>query len=270
MWLFLLILVASVSFAGEVRPVTRELVQSRFARLRPTNEERALELRRLFGEAGCTAPNYSEQKLLSSKTPNIICMLPGSSKETVVVSAHFDKRGPGEGAIDNWSGASLLPSLFECMRDGVHRLSFEFVGFTDEEKGLIGSREYTNQLSKQRRPEILLDANIDSIGLAGPVRVWAQRSDDFLLTSAAVVADAQKIPLGANVMDRRYDSDAGPFIAWNIPVIDFHSLTGETVKLLHTKGDNRGALDPNSYYDQYRFLVAYLGYLDATLQRANP
>jgi Zn-dependent M28 family amino/carboxypeptidase len=269
--LILLIFFASISFAAdEPRILGPDAIQSRFSRLHSKNDERALELRRLFMEAGCESKNYSEDRILSSKLPNLICVLAGSSKQTVVVSAHFDNRGPGEGAIDNWSGASLLPSLFESLSGSPHRLTFEFIAFTDEEKGLIGSRDFAGHLSKEDRAEILLNVNIDCVGLAGPIRAWSGRSDDFLLTAAAVVADQIKVGIGADALGKRYDSDAAVFIAWKIPAIDVHSLTRDTLPLLHSKRDVRAALDAKSYYDHYRFLAAYLAYLDATIDIPAP
>ena len=263
----LAVVFASVSFgASVIRVLPADTIQSRFSRVHAKNEERAAELEKLFKEAGCDANSYSEDRILSSKLPNIECALAGSGKRTVVVSAHFDNRGPGEGAIDNWSGASLLPSLFESLKGSPHRLTFEFIGFTDEEKGLIGSRDYVGHLSKEHRANILLNVNIDCVGLPGRIRVWAGRADNLLLTSAAEVADRTGIFVAADTLDQnRYDSDAGAFIAWNIPVIDFHSLTQDTLRLLHSKRDVRTAIDPKSYYDHYRFLAAYLAYLDEVL-----
>jgi hypothetical protein len=267
MRLILLALLWSVPLAaGEPKILGPEIIQARFARIHSQNDERAAELRQLFLEAGCVAQNFSEEKILSSKLPNLICTIPGASKETLVISAHFDNRGPGEGAIDNWSGASLLPSLYESLRGSPHRLTLEFIGFTDEERGLIGSRDHVGHLSKAERAQTLLDVNIDSIGLAGPIRVWSGRTDDFLLNASAIVADRAKIAISANALDKRYDSDAAAFMAWNIPVIDLHSLTPETLHLLHSKRDVRTALDAKSYYDDYRFLAAFLSYLDDVLE----
>ena len=251
--------------AGEPKILAPEIIQARFARIHSANDERAAELRQIFMDAGCGPPSYSEEKILSSKLPNLICIIPGASKETLVISAHFDNRGPGEGAIDNWSGASLLPSLYESLRGSPHRLTLEFIAFTDEEKGLIGSRDHVGHLSKTERAQILLDVNIDSIGVAGPIRVWSGRTDDFLMNAAAVVADRAKVSISAGALDKRYDSDASAFMAWNIPVIDLHSLTPETIHLLHSKRDLRAALDPKSYYEHYRFLASFLAYLDDTL-----
>ena len=46
---------------------------------------------------------------------------------------------------------------------------------------MIGSREYVNHLSKEQRAAVLFDVNIDCMGLTGPTRAWAGRSDSFLL-----------------------------------------------------------------------------------------
>jgi hypothetical protein len=263
---WLLFLSAMTLAAAEPKILAPEIIQSRFSRIHSANDERAAEIRRLFMDAGCGAPNYSEEIIQSSKLPNLVCIIPGTSKETLVISAHFDNRGPGEGAVDNWSGSSLLPSLYESLRGSPHRLTLKFIAFTDEEKGLIGSRDHVNHLSKADRAATLLDVNIDSIGLDGPIRIWSGRTDDFLMNAAAIVADRGKIPISAAAMDRRYDSDAAAFMAWNIPVIDLHSLTPDTLHLLHSKRDVRTAIDAKSYYDDYRFLAAFLSYLDEVLE----
>jgi Iap family predicted aminopeptidase len=67
------------------------------------------------------------------------------------------------------------------------------------------------------------------------------------------------------VLSARYDSDASAFMVWNIPAIDFHSLTRDSLPLLHSKRDIPAAIDQASYYRQYQFLVAYLSYLDRKL-----
>ena len=52
-----------------------------------------MELRQLFMEAGCESKDYSEGKILSSKLPNLICVLPVrpneplSSARTSIIAA---------------------------------------------------------------------------------------------------------------------------------------------------------------------------------------
>src|SRR5256885_7799726 len=93
----------------------------------------------------------------------------GDHPRKIIVGAHFDSVG-GDGIIDNWSGAVLLPMLFE-FTDGAHRRhAFEFVGFAAEEKGLLGSRAYLKSIPKADREQIAAVIIMDSLGLTATQR----------------------------------------------------------------------------------------------------
>lgn len=182
---------------GTVEPA---VVEQRFDRLQLKNEQRAAVLREIFAEAGCTAERWSEQKIDSAKRPNLICTLPGTTDRRVVVSAHYDKVSTGEGAIDNWSGASLLPSLFQALSTVPRSHTFVFLLTSDEELGLIGSKEFVRHLTKEQLRTMDGDVNIDSIDLAGPTNVWVSRADKTLFNAAMSVAAALGLPMrGVNV-----------------------------------------------------------------------
>ena len=114
------------------------------------NKQREATLRQLFVEAGCSDQNISEQQVKGSKLPNVICILPGSSDKVIIVGAHFDRVSEGDGVVDNWSSASLLPSFYEGLKNGPHKHTYIFVGFTDEEQGEVGSRFYARQMTKDQ------------------------------------------------------------------------------------------------------------------------
>src|SRR5262249_7073599 len=128
--------------------VGKEIVWARLRGGPVENPDRRTRLEELFRQAGCTDDRLTNQVVKSSKLPNVICMLPGGRDYTIIVGAHFDNRGAGGGIVDNWSGASLLPSLYESLSEEPRRHNFRFIGFTDEEKGLIGSAFYTKNLDK--------------------------------------------------------------------------------------------------------------------------
>ena len=69
----------------------------------------------MFAEAGCDDGHISEQAVKGSKVPNVMCILPGTTDKVIVVGAHFDYVRAGDGVVDNWSGASLLPSIYEAI-----------------------------------------------------------------------------------------------------------------------------------------------------------
>src|SRR5260370_15932272 len=81
-----------------------------------------------------TFPNIRERV----EAPKCICVLPGSSGK-VIVGAHFDHVSEGDGVVDNWSGASLLPSLYQTVKNEPRKHTHIFIGFTDAELREVGS-----------------------------------------------------------------------------------------------------------------------------------
>ena len=63
----------------------------------------------------------------------------GKLDSLIIVGGHFDLAESGRGVVDNWSGSSLLPSLYQSLKSVPRRHNFVFVGFTDEEKGMVGN-----------------------------------------------------------------------------------------------------------------------------------
>jgi len=77
------------------------------------------------------------------------------------------------------------------------------------------------------------------------------------------------LPLSAVNVDRVGLSDSGPFLSARIPVIDFHSLTQDTLPVLHSSRDAFAAVKGKDYIDSYNLIVAYLAYLDLALSSPN-
>jgi len=83
------------------------------------------------------------------EAPKCICVLPGSSGKVIIVGAHFDHVSEGDGVVDNWSGASLLPSPYQAVKNEPRKHTYIFIGFTDEEKGEVGSHSYAQRMTKE-------------------------------------------------------------------------------------------------------------------------
>lgn len=245
------------------------VLEERLHRVADKTSDREQALHELFESVGCKESSLEEQPVKHARTPNIVCTLAGTDERRVVVGAHYDKVADGHGVIDNWSGASLLPSLFEDLHKKARRLTFVFIGFTDEEKGLVGSRYYASHLTKEDKRKILAMVNIDSLGLS-ETKIWMSRADKNLANAAAGVAHALNLPLSGMNVDKVGLSDSGPFLSERIPVIDFHSLTQETLRILHSPQDALPALKMKEYVDSCHLLEAYLAYLDTALGASAP
>jgi Zn-dependent M28 family amino/carboxypeptidase len=117
-------------------------------------------------------------------TANVVARLPGRDPslrdEVVVIGAHWDHHGIGRpvngdsilnGALDNASGVAAMLAVADAyVRTGVRpRRSLLFVGFTAEEKGLLGSQAFAeNPPVPLRRVTAIL--NIDGANLWGATR----------------------------------------------------------------------------------------------------
>jgi Zn-dependent M28 family amino/carboxypeptidase len=185
--------------------------------------------------------------------------LTGSTGSEIIVGAHFDFVDRGKGVVDNWSGCSLLPSLFQSLKETAHHHTFVFIGFTNEEEGLVGSRFYVRQLSKEARRNIKAMVNLDSLGLS-PTKM--DLADKKLATALATVASNFKLPLSVMNVRSLGRSDSDSFQDNKIPSITIHSVTSATWPILHSPRDQFSAIRLDDYYDTYLLVRAYLAYLD--------
>ena len=156
--------------------VQRETVEQRLASPPSRNQKRRDRVTALFEEVGCA--DLAQQKVRGSKLTNVVCTLPGETPRTILIGAHYDHTGQGHGIVDNWSGASLLSSLYESLSTTPRKHTFIFVGFADEERGLRGSRHYAKTLSAEEHELLEAVVNLDTLGLDLP-KIWVSRSDDL-------------------------------------------------------------------------------------------
>jgi putative aminopeptidase FrvX len=243
--------------------VPRRLIEGRLAKYIGNNKQREANLKQIFTEAGCDDQHLSEQAVKGSKLPNVICVLPGSSDKEIIVGAHFDRVSESDGVVDNWSGASLLPSLYEAVKIAPRTHTYIFVGFTDEEQGDVGSSFYVRQMTNQQAGAIDAMVNMDTLGL-GPTKVWASQSDQRLIAALAYIANRLNASIERVDVDGLGWTDADTFAARDIPRITIHSLTQKTwdAHILHSSKDNISAMRLDDYYQTYRLLAAYIAYLD--------
>jgi Peptidase family M28 len=272
------VLIASIAVASRssaqaparvhFRLQAREAIESHLKSFSDKNREREALIRKWFAESGCSDANLSEQVLDRKLPPNVICILPGETQEAIVIGAHTDKvESFGDGVVDNWTGAVLLPALFFSMSPSPRprHHTFIFVGFSGEEKGLVGSRYYADHLTSAQRARIEAMVNFDSLGL-GPTEVWASHADKVLLDALDVTAQMSKLPVSVMNPQNGATADSESFARYQIPRITLHSVTKQTWSILHSPSDKLTAVKMNEYYDSYKLIAEYLAYLDDSLK----
>lgn len=251
-----------VSIAFQAVP--SDVVTQRMQRIRSKNAEREAELKKMFGEAGCKPYQVQEQIVSRNDPPNVTCTLPGSTNSLIIVGAHFDKALTGNGAVDDWSGASLLPSLYQALQDSPRRHTFMFVGFTDEEESAAGSAFFVAHLPEDRRSAIKAMVNLQCLGL-GPTKVSPRLASKELLGPLASITKTMHADLKAvNVVSIGND-DTLAFREKKLPVITIHSLTEETLVIINSPRDDLTAVHMDRLYESYTIITEYLAYLDEVL-----
>jgi hypothetical protein len=275
-WMLVLALALSgQNVSIQDNPLSADEINRRLADFKDSNSAREHELHALFEEAGCTGEHLTEQAVKHSHEPNVVCSLPGEARpgagqdeSQIIVGGHFDFVNVGRGVVDNWSGCSLLPSLYQSLKMSPRRHTFVFIGFADEEKGLVGSRFYVHEMSKDEVRKTSAMVDLDSLGM-GPTRFDLDRGDKWLADAFAAVANGKHLPWGEVSLHQVGRSDSDSFQDRHVPALMIHSITSETFPILHTPRDQMAAMHLSDYYDTYRLVAAYLAYLDVTLDGAE-
>jgi Zn-dependent M28 family amino/carboxypeptidase len=185
---------------------------------------------------------------------NVVGLFPGSDpekkKEVVIFSAHYDHVGvddKGEifnGSDDNASGTSALLEIAEAFGDGPRPArSVAFLWVSGEEKGLLGSKWFSDHVSLPSDYKIIADINIDmvsrndgkSIGLT-PSKSHPSHTNLANLAEESAKAEGLEIKYDADQYFGRTDS--ANFARKDIPVVfffsgiheDYHKVTDEVEK----------------------------------------
>ncbi|HKF22038.1 MAG TPA: M28 family peptidase [Candidatus Angelobacter sp.] len=243
----------------EFAPVERGVVLDRVKDVPASDSQRAARIKDMFADSGCNGNFLQEQPAVGAGAPNIICELPGNSGATVIVGAHYDRSSSEGRPFDNWSGVSLLPALYQSMRDHKRRHTFIFVAFADQGKDLAGAEFFAGRMSVPARRRTEAMVNLDVLGLS-PTKVWTSHSDKDLVHDLVVMVYSLKLPASQIDMETSGATDSEPFAARHIPRITIHSLTQPNLQGAVTP------FRPDNYYDTYRLLCGYLAFLDVTLK----
>ncbi len=210
---------------------------------------------------------------------NVVAFIEGSEKpnEIIVISAHLDHEGIKDGEIyngadDDGSGTVAILEIAEAFKtaekagEGPKR-SILFLHVTGEEKGLLGSRYYTDFNPVFPLENTVANLNIDMIGRTDPNRKEGDRNYVYLIGSDKLSTDLHNISEDVNKkccdieFDYTFNDDNDPnrfyyrsdhynFAKNNIPIIfyfngiheDYHKPTDTVDKIEYDLLENRTRL----------------------------
>jgi len=175
---------------------------------------------------------------------NLVAVLPGKSKEQIVLGAHFDSWDLSEGAMDNGLGVAQLFEVARLLKkhSPINEHTIVLVFFNAEEWGLWGSRRY---VETHRNDTIRAMVNVDMVG--DIIGANAMGFDELV-----PILDSFSESLGALNFSRRTDNktwlggDHHPFILEGIPSITFYApIPAGDVRYYHDVADTFDKIDPH-------------------------
>ncbi|MFD2550703.1 M28 family peptidase [Bizionia sediminis] len=210
---------------------------------------------------------------------NVVAFIEGSEKpeEVIVLTAHLDHEGVQDGEVyngadDDGSGTVAILEIAEAFKTAVKnghapKRSIVFLHVTAEEKGLLGSRYYTDMDPIFPLKNTVANLNMDMIGRTDPKRTEGKDNYIYLIGSDKLSTELHEISEEMNKtymnieLDYRFNADNDPnrfyyrsdhynFAKHNIPVIfyfngthdDYHRPTDTPDKIRYDLLENRSRL----------------------------
>lgn len=187
-------------------------------------------------------------------TENVAAIIPGSEfpNEYLVISSHLDHIGVrngqvNNGADDDGSGTVSMLEIAEAFQQAVAdgngpRRSIVFLHVSGEEKGLLGSKYYTDQEPLYPLAQTVANLNIDMIGRLDPKREDKDPKYIYLIGSDKLSTELHEISEAVNQatvnlkLDYTYNDEKDPnrfyyrsdhynFAKNNIPIIFYFNGT---------------------------------------------
>jgi hypothetical protein len=264
---------------------------------------RLTQLKRYFGNVQCNGPNIQEQS--AGEGTNLICTLPaatpasgtrpapatdpGSPKDanpainsgparnqapgtekdegTVLFIANYAHQGSGASAVENWSGALMLPLLYNAAAAAPRQHTYVFA----EVNGQTGADALERRWLTVDRHRLTAVVALDALGL-GPVQYYISAVDSFdasitswlarQLVQASLAARDQTPLTGVPGMWFKTDVTR-PFRYRRIPTILLQSVRFDRRHLPGSAEDKAAAIGSDDYFETYHLLCYYVALLDS-------
>lgn len=221
----------------------------------------------------------AENKSEDIMSENVVAFIKGSEKpdEIIVLSAHLDHEGIKDGQVyngadDDGSGTVAVVEIAEAFKmalDAGHapKRSILFLHVTGEEKGLLGSKYYTDMEPLFPLENTVANLNIDMIGRVDPKRKEGDRNYVYLIGSDKLSSDLHNLSEEINTkymnieLDYTFNDENDPnryyyrsdhynFAKNNVPVIfyfngthdDYHQPSDTPDKIEYDLLENRTRL----------------------------
>lgn len=242
---------------------------------------RLAQLKQTFTDLQCGGKRLQEQTAPEGR--NLICTLPAAGPKTasgkedpsiILVLAHYEHEGQGRSAVENWSGALMLPFLYHALSAAPRRHTFIFA----EVDGEQGTSALFNSFTPAQRSDLLGVVALDALGL-GPARFYINPNDSSanlawmrLERPLLQAASDQRLPAPSETLPGSWSKiDATRiFRHHDIPSILVHSVAWNEREIPGSARDTDAAIDRDIYMQTITLLADYAAELDSLWPSPQP
>lgn len=197
----------------------------------------------------------------SHKTVNVVAEIPGKTDTTIVFTAHYDHLGrigantyiPG--ASDNASGTAMLLDLAKYYLKNPSHYTVQFIWFSGEEAGLLGSTYYVEHPIKPlNQIKFLINLDLMADAKTGITVVNGKVFEDQFAKLSSINAE---LGLLENVKARgeAANSDHYPFTQKSVPAF-FIYTTGD-YKHYHDIDDKPENVPMTNYDKVFKLIIEF-------------
>lgn len=256
----LLLAAASAASAQGVTISTKDEIKAAVEAV-PCDQDARLEgVKKLFIAAGAKPDDIKVEEFKKGKVSNLVVTKKGTTDETIIVGAHYDRTDDGCGVVDNWTGIVVLANVYRSMAPTTTKKTYKFVAFDAEEKGLVGSEQMVKAMTEEERNKTCSMVNFDSFGQALPMALRSVASSKMLKLARDTAKENDMKFVDVEIAGASADSRS--FMNKKIPAITISGLGGRWQHVLHTSGDKVSAVNMDSVYIGYRFSLIYVAKLE--------
>jgi len=187
---------------------------------------------------------------------NILATIPGTgnTKDSIVLTAHYDSVCVGTGSWDNATGAATLMYIYRHFLKNPPYRTMRFVWCGSEEMGLCGSKAYVRQYQELVEKEIKFCFNFDMCGtVLGRNNIVITGGEDLKHFAQQF---CREYGMNARMDARVHSSDSAVFADKGIPALGL-SRTSKTCAI-HTRNDVLFPLSAEQLWKDGEFAIAFI------------
>lgn len=210
---------------------------------------------KLIESGAKTAKIVIEQDEYEGESRDVIAEIPGEIPETIVFTAHYDSTSLSQGAYDNMSGSIGILGIAEYFTKHPHKYSLRFIWCGSEERGLLGSKAYTDSLEEDALKPIVLNINLDMIGSIMGRFIACCTCEEKLVHYIEYFAS--ELGFGMSARQDVYSSDSTPFADKGVPSLSFARLAPHNTATIHNSYDTMAVMSGEQTAKDIEFICAF-------------